>query len=73
MLSDNVIACGVASALGEWQNEHGTNVRIVSFEIPNAFVPHGKVEQIEQMLKIDTQSLLVRYMDLLNPKATDES
>ncbi len=74
VLSDNVIACGVASALGEWQNEHNTNVRIVSFEIPNAFVPHGKVEQIEQMLKIDTQSLLVRYMELFkNPKATDES
>ncbi len=65
VLSDNIIPCGIASALSEWQNEHGTHVRIVSFEIPDLFVPHGKVEHVEQMLQIDTESLLHRYITML--------
>lgn len=74
VLSDNVIPCGIASALGEWQNEHGTHVRIVSFEIPDLFVPHGKVEHVEQMLQIDTESLLHRYIAMLRQqKDNDES
>ncbi len=65
VLSDNIIPCGIASALSEWQNEHGTHVRIVSFEIPDLFVPHGNVEHVEQMLQIDTESLLHRYITML--------
>lgn len=66
VFSDNVKACGVASALSEWQNESQCHVPIVSFEFDNCFVPHGKVDIIEHSLKIDTDSLLSRYLECLH-------
>ncbi len=52
VFSDSVKIGGVGSALEEFANQHNLDVKIESFEYPDSFIPHGKVEKVEEYLGV---------------------
>ena len=48
--------------LSEFINEQHLEVEIYSFEYPDKFIPHGNVEEVEKLLKLDAENIAKRIM-----------
>ena len=57
VFSDNAKKGGIGEMLSEFANEEKMAVRIVSFEYPDRFIPHGSVEEVEKLLGVDKESI----------------
>lgn len=57
VISDNSKEGGIAEMLSDFANAENINVKIESFEYPDEFIPHGNVEEVEKLLKVDAQSI----------------
>jgi 1-deoxy-D-xylulose-5-phosphate synthase len=49
---------GLGSAVLEWMNDHGYQVRVVRLGLPDKFVEHGKVSELQKIVGIDEQSII---------------
>ena len=49
---------GLGSAVLEWMNDHGYQVRVVRLGLPDKFVEHGKVCELQKIVGIDEQSII---------------
>jgi 1-deoxy-D-xylulose-5-phosphate synthase len=49
---------GLGSAVLEWMNDHGYEVRVVRLGLPDKFVEHGKVCELQKIVGIDEQSII---------------
>ncbi|MEO1958478.1 MAG: 1-deoxy-D-xylulose-5-phosphate synthase [Nautiliaceae bacterium] len=58
IISDNAKKGGIGEMLSEFANNEGLRVRIKSFEYPDKFIPHGKVEEVEKYLGVDVESIV---------------
>jgi 1-deoxy-D-xylulose-5-phosphate synthase len=58
VISDNAKDGGIGEMLSEFVNKEGLGVRIKSFEYPDKFIPHGKVEEVEKYLGVDVESIV---------------
>ncbi len=58
IISDNAKKGGIGEMLSEFVNKEGLGVRIKSFEYPDKFIPHGKVEEVEKYLGVDVESIV---------------
>lgn len=56
-LEDGVKNGGFGSAVLEWMNDHGYNTKVVRMGLPDAFMEHGSVEQLQQIAGIDVESI----------------
>lgn len=56
-LEDGVKNGGFGSAVLEWMNDHGYHMGVVRMGLPDAFVEHGSVEQLQQIAGIDVESI----------------
>ncbi|MBN2768170.1 MAG: 1-deoxy-D-xylulose-5-phosphate synthase [Campylobacterales bacterium] len=66
IFSDSAKMGGVASALLEFLNfKKIKGVDLVTFEYDDAFITHGKTEDVEQSLKLDKESLAQRVIENL--------
>lgn len=57
VFSQNAKIGGVASLLSVFLQENGLNVKIISFEYEDEFIPHGSMGEVEEFLGLDAQSL----------------
>ncbi len=64
-IEDGVKAGGFGSAVLEWMNDHGFHPDILRMGIPDEFVEHGTVEQLHQIVGIDTKSIKKNIAALL--------
>ena len=64
-IEDGVKAGGFGSAVLEWMNDHGFHPDILRMGIPDEFVEHGTVEQLHQIVGIDTESIKQNIAALL--------
>ncbi|MCI2087548.1 MAG: 1-deoxy-D-xylulose-5-phosphate synthase [Prevotella sp.] len=64
-IEDGVKAGGFGSAVLEWMNDHGFHPDILRMGIPDEFVEHGTVEQLHQIVGIDTESIKKNIAALL--------
>lgn len=64
-IEDGVKAGGFGSAVLEWMNDHGFHPDILRMGIPDEFVEHGTVEQLHQIVGIDTKSIKQNIAALL--------
>ena len=63
VFSDSAKAGGVASALLEWLSEDkGDTVEVVSFEYPDAFIPHGNTKAVEESMGLLPEQLASRIV-----------
>ena len=58
---------GMGSAVMEWMSDHGYSPRVVRLGLPDRFIEHGTVEQLQQIVGIDKESICKRIQTLLTP------
>ncbi len=58
-LEDNTIIGGLASKVEELISKNKEdNIRFKAFGLPDTFIEHGKVEELEEMYKLDAKSIV---------------
>ena len=48
---------GLGSAVLEWMNDHGYHQPVVRLGLPDEFVEHGKVSELQHIVGIDAESI----------------
>jgi 1-deoxy-D-xylulose-5-phosphate synthase len=48
---------GLGSAVLEWMNDHGYQPQVVRFGLPDNFVEHGTVQQLQKIVGLDAESI----------------
>lgn len=56
-IEDGVRAGGFGSAVLEWMSDNGYHPEIIRMGLPDEFVEHGKVEELQKIVGIDTESI----------------
>ena len=56
-VEDGVRNGGLGTAVMEWMSDHGYQPRIVRMGLPDAFVEHGKVEELRRIVGLDKESI----------------
>ena len=56
-IEDGCIAGGFGSAVLEWMNDHGYNPKLQRMGLPDEFVEHGTVAQLQQLTGIDIENI----------------
>ena len=56
-VEDGVRIGGLGSAVLEWMSDHGYHPEIVRLGLPDSFVEHGTVEQLQHIVGIDAESI----------------
>ncbi|MBR1687245.1 MAG: 1-deoxy-D-xylulose-5-phosphate synthase [Prevotella sp.] len=57
-VEDGVRNGGMGSAVIEWMNDHGYRPHIVRLGLPDSFVEHGTVAQLQAIVGIDKESII---------------
>ena len=57
VISDNSKEGGIGEMLSNFANRENLDVKIESFELPDRFIPHGTLQEVEKFLKIDAESI----------------
>ncbi|MGM9705311.1 MAG: 1-deoxy-D-xylulose-5-phosphate synthase [Prevotella sp.] len=66
-VEDGVKAGGFGSAVIEWMNDNGHTPHISRLGLPDRFVEHGKVEQLQHIAGIDTEAITDEIVKLCKP------
>ena len=56
-IEDGVRNGGLGSAVLEWMNDHGYQIQITRLGLPDQFVEHGTVAELQQIVGLDTESI----------------
>ena len=56
-IEDGVRNGGMGSAVMEWMADHGFRPQIVRMGLPDAFVEHGSVAELRQLVGLDAESI----------------
>ncbi|MDO4802820.1 MAG: 1-deoxy-D-xylulose-5-phosphate synthase, partial [Prevotellaceae bacterium] len=56
-IEDGVRNGGFGSAVTEWMQDHGYNIKIVRMGLPNQFVEHGSIPELMKLVKLDEESI----------------
>lgn len=56
-IEDGVRNGGMGSAVLEWMSDHGFRPQIVRMGLPDAFVEHGSVAELRQLVGLDPESI----------------
>ena len=67
-IEDGVRNGGMGSAVLEWMSEHGYQPVIRRLGIPDEFVEHGKVSELQAIVGIDKASIIKAINEILNLK-----
>ena len=61
-VEDGVRNGGLGSAVMEWLNDHGYhNIELIRLGIPDNFVEHGTVEELREIVGLDSNSMLKAF------------
>ena len=48
---------GLGSAVLEWMNDHGYQPEVIRLGLPDQFVEHGKVSELNKIVGLDPESI----------------
>lgn len=65
-IEDGVRDGGLGSAVLEWMNDHGYHPEVVRLGLPDKFVEHGKVSELQQLVGIDKESIKQQILSSLS-------
>ena len=60
-IEDGAVKGGFGSAILEFASEHNYTLKITTLGIPDAFIEHGTVAELQQYCKIDVKSLEILF------------
>ena len=55
---------GLGSAVLEWMNDHGYSPRVVRLGLPDNFVEHGKVCELQKIVGLDEESITKAILEI---------
>lgn len=55
---------GMGSAVLEWMDDHGYSPEVIRLGLPDHFVEHGTVEELRQIVGLDTHSICERILSI---------
>ena len=55
---------GMGSAVLEWMNDHGYSPEVIRLGLPDHFIEHGTVEELRQIVGLDTHSICERILSI---------
>lgn len=64
-IEDGVRAGGMGSAVLEWMSDNGFHPKMVRMGLPDEFVEHGTVDELQHICGIDVESIKRNISDLL--------
>ena len=56
-VEDGMRTGGLGSAVVEWMSDHGYHPQITRLGLPDEFVEHGTVEQLQHIVGIDAEGI----------------
>jgi 1-deoxy-D-xylulose-5-phosphate synthase len=57
-IEDGVRNGGLGSTVTEWMNDHGYHPTVTRMGIPDEFIEHGTVAQLQKIVHIDPESIV---------------
>lgn len=67
-LENGVISGGLGSAVLEYFADHGKSPRVVRLGLPDAFIEHGSIDDLNHLCGIDTEGIAESILKLLTDK-----
>ena len=55
---------GMGSAVLEWMDDHGDSPEVIRLGLPDHFIEHGTVEELRQIVGLDTHSICERILSI---------
>ena len=55
---------GMGSAVLEWMDDHGYSPEVIRLGLPDYFIEHGTVEELRQIVGLDTHSICERILSI---------
>lgn len=55
---------GMGSAVLEWMDDHGYSPEVIRLGLPDHFIEHGTVEELHQIVGLDTHSICERILSI---------
>ena len=55
---------GMGSAVLEWMDDHGYSPEVIRLGLPDHFIEHGTVEELRQIVGLDTHSICERLLSI---------
>lgn len=55
---------GMGSAVLEWMDDHGYSSEVIRLGLPDHFIEHGTVEELRQIVGLDTHSICERILSI---------
>lgn len=62
-IEDHVLAGGFGSAVAECLCDHGVVCRLLRIGLPDRFIPHGKINELDRLCGLDPESLATRFCE----------
>ena len=56
---------GMGSAVLEWMDDHGYSPEVIRLGLPDHFIEHGTVEELHQIVGLDTHSICERILSII--------
>lgn len=63
-VEDGVRNGGLGTAVMEWFSDHGYDVRVKRLGLPDEFVEHGTVKELQQIVGIDAEAILKNILEV---------
>jgi 1-deoxy-D-xylulose-5-phosphate synthase len=64
-VENGVVQGGMGSAVLEWMSDHGYSPVVKRLGLPDQFVEHGTVEELQKIVGIDTDNIKKTILGLL--------
>ena len=62
-IEENVKSAGFGEHVAEYLEDNGIDLKLINISIPDAYVEHGNVDKLKEMLKIDALSVADRIIN----------
>lgn len=62
-MEENVKSAGLGEHVAEYLEDNGIDLKLINISIPDAYVEHGNVDKLKEMLKIDALSVADRIIN----------
>ena len=62
-MEENVKSAGFGEHVAEYLEDNGLDIKLINISIPDAYVEHGNVDKLKEMLKIDALSVADRIIN----------
>ena len=62
-MEENVKSAGFGEHVAEYLEDNGIDLKLINISIPDAYVEHGNVDKLKEMLKIDALSVADRIIN----------